>query len=134
MKHNLLLTVASSISILLFTFHFADDIARGFEPGGVKNIMGVLIVVVWLYATPVLTGRRSGYIIILLGSLGGSGIPVVHRMGAGLVGDVANSSGIFFWVWTLIALQVTAILSLILSAGGLWSLRRRKSARSGTKI
>ena len=45
-------------------------------------------------------------------------------MGAGLVGGkIANSSGIFFWVWTLIALDVTAIFSVILSARGLWSLQ-----------
>jgi hypothetical protein len=46
--------------------------------------------------------------------------------GAGLVGGrIAGSSGIFFWVWTLLALGVTAVFSLILSARGLWSLRRR---------
>jgi hypothetical protein len=49
-------------------------------------------------------------------------------MGVGLVGGrIANSSGIYFWVWTLIALQVTAVFSLILSARGLWSLKWRKS-------
>jgi hypothetical protein len=129
MKHNLLLTISSLLSILLFTFHFADDIVRGFEPGGVKNVTGVFIVVVWLYGTLVLAERRSGYIIMLLGSLGGSGVPVIHMMGAGLVGGrIADSGGIFFWVWTLIALQVIAIFSFILSARGLWTLqwRRRK--------
>jgi len=45
--------------------------------------------------------------------------------GAGLVGGrIVGSSGIFFWVWTFIALGVTAVFSLILSARGLWSLRR----------
>ena len=117
-----MLTISSLLSILLFTFHFSDDIVRGFEPGGVKNVIGVLILVVWLYRTLVLTERRSGYIIMLLGSLSGSGVPVVHMMGTGLVGGkIADSCGVFFWVWTLIALQVTAIFSLILSARGLWS-------------
>jgi hypothetical protein len=46
-------------------------------------------------------------------------------MGSGLVGGaIANSSGVFFWVWTLIALGVTSIFSVILSARGLWSLQR----------
>ena len=54
------------------TFHLTDDIVRGFEPGGLKNIIGVLIMVVWLYGTLVLAERRSGYIIILLGSILGS--------------------------------------------------------------
>jgi hypothetical protein len=119
-----MLTITSLLSILFMTFHLADDIVRGNEPGGIKNITGVVMMVVWLYGTTVLAERRSGYIIILLGSILGSGVPVVHMMGAGLVGGrIANSSGIFFWVWTLIALQVTAIFSLILSARGLWSLQ-----------
>jgi hypothetical protein len=127
MKPNVLLTIASLLSILLLTFHLSDDIVRGIEPGGVKNITGVLMLVVWLYGTLVLAERRSGYIIILLGSILGSGVPVVHMMGKGLVGGrIANSGGIFFWVWTLITLQVTAIFALILSARGLWSLPWRR--------
>jgi hypothetical protein len=122
-----MLTVTSLLSILLMTFHLSDDIRRGFEPGGLKNIIGVVMLVVWLYGTLVLAGRRSGYIIILLGSILGSGVPVVHMMGAGLVGGrVANSTGVFFWVWTLITLQVTAIFSLILSVLGLRSLQWRR--------
>ena len=127
MKRSVVLTITSLLSILLMTFHLSDDIVRGFEPGGVKNIAGVLMLVVWLYGTTVLAERRSGYIIILLGSILGSGVPVVHMIGKGLVGGrIANSSGIFFWVWTLITLQVTAIFSLILSARGLWSLPWRR--------
>ena len=128
MKRSVMLTIMSLLSILLMTFHLCDDIVRGFEPGGVKNIIGVLMLVVWLYGTLVLAERRSGYIIILLGSILGSAVPVVHMLGKGLVGgSITNSSGIFFWVWTLITLQVTAIFSLILSARGLWSLPWRKS-------
>jgi hypothetical protein len=127
MKRSAMLTITSLISILLFTFHLSDDIVRGFEPGGVKNIIGVLMMVAWLYGTTVLAERRSGYIIILLGSILGSAVPVVHMIGKGLVGGrITNSSGIFFWVWTLITLQVTAIFSLILSARGLWSLPWRR--------
>jgi hypothetical protein len=127
MKLSVMLTITSLLSILLMTFHLSDDIVRGFEPGGVKNITGVLMLVVWLYGTLVLAQRRSGYIIILLGSILGSGVPVVHMIGKGLVGGrIANSGGIFFWVWTLITLQVTAIFSLILSARGLWSLPWRR--------
>jgi hypothetical protein len=123
MDRSAMLTIASLLSILLFTFHLSEDIVRGLEPGGLKNISGVLMMVVWLYGTTVLAGRRSGYIIMLLGAILGSGVPVVHMMGKGLVGGrIANSSGILFWVWTLITLQVVAIFSLILSARGLWSL------------
>ena len=128
MKHKVTLTIASLLSILLMTFHLSEDIVRGFEPGGFKNVSGVLTLVVWLYGTLVLAERRLGYLIMLLGSLLGSIIPVVHMRGSGLVGgEIANSSGVFFWVWTLIALGVTATYSVILSARGLWSLRRGKS-------
>ena len=130
MNRSVLLTVTSLLSILLMTFHLSDDIVRGFEPGGVRNVTGVLMLVVWLYGTTVLAGRRSGYIIILLGSILGSGVPVVHMIGKGLVGGrIANSSGIHFWVWTLITLQVTAIFSLILSVRGLWSLPWRRGVK-----
>lgn len=130
MKRNVILTITSLLSMLLMTFHLSEDIIRGFEPGGLRNVTGVLMVVVWLYGTTMLAGRRSGYIIILLGSLLGTLVPVVHMTGAGLVGGrIVNSSRIFFWVWTLIALHVTAIFSLVLSVLGLWRLpwRRRES-------
>jgi len=86
----------------------------------------VLILVVWLYGTLVLAERRSGYIIILLGSLLAAGIPVIHMMGkgVGVGGNIAKSNGAFFFVWTLLALGVTAVFSVILSARGLWSLQR----------
>jgi hypothetical protein len=126
MKRSVLLTITSLLSILFFTFHLTDDIVRGFEKGGVYNLTAVPIFVVWLYGTLVLAERRSGYIIIILGSLLGLGVPVLHMMGkgVGVGGPIANSSGAFFFVWTLIALDVTALFSLILSARGLWSLRR----------
>jgi hypothetical protein len=109
------------------SFHLADDIVRGMEPGGVSNYIGVLILVVWLYGTLVLADRRSGHILMLLGSLGGSAVPLIHMRGAGLVGGtIANSSGVFFWVWTLIALGVTAVFSVMLAARGLWRLQRRR--------
>src|SRR5262245_37309685 len=128
MKHNLTLTIASLLSILFLTFHLTDDIVRGFEKGGVSNLTAVPIFVVWLYGTLVLAERRSGYDIILLGSLLGLGVPVLHMMGKGVgVGSkIANSSGAFFFVWTLIALGVTALFSVILSVRGLWSLPWRR--------
>lgn len=125
LKRDVMLTVASLFSILLMTFHLTDDIVRGFEPGGIKNFIGVLILVVWLYGTLALAGRRLGYVIILLGSLLGSVVPVVHMTGAGLVGGkIADSGGVFFWVWTLVTLDVVAIFSVILAARGLWRLQR----------
>jgi hypothetical protein len=126
MKHNVTLTITSLFSILLATFHLTDDIVRGFEPGGFKHISTLLTFGVWLYGTLALRERRSGYIIMLLGSILGTLMPLAHMRGAGLVGGrIANSGGKFFWVWTLIALGVTALFSVVLSARGLWSLRRK---------
>src|SRR5438105_1859182 len=126
MKHTLTLTIASLLTILFTTFHLADDIVRGFSPGGLSNIPVVLVWVVWVYATLVLVERRSGYVIILVMSVLASGLPVIHMTGKGVVGGrIAGSSGAFFFVWTLLAVGVTAVFSVILSVRGLRSLRSR---------
>jgi hypothetical protein len=125
MNHTVTLMVTSLLSILFMAFHLSDDIVRGFEPGGVSNFMGILILAVWLYGTLVLGDRRSGHIIMLLGAILGSGVPVFHMTGKGLVGGrIVGSSGVFFWVWTLVALGVTALVSVVLSARGLWRMQR----------
>ena len=129
MKHNVMLTIASLLSLLFLTLHLTDDIVRGIEPGGLANlIMGVLISVVWLYGTLVLAERRSGYVIILLGSLLSLAVPIIHMKGkgVGVASGIANSSGGFFFIWTLLALGVTGLFSVILSARGLWSLPWRR--------
>ena len=124
MKHSVMLTITSLLSILFFTFHLTDDIVRGIEPGGISNLIGGgLISVVWLYGTLVLAERRSGYVIILLGALLSLAVPVLHMKGrgVGVASGIANSSGGFFFVWTLIALGVTALFTVILSARALWN-------------
>jgi len=128
MKPNVMLTIASLLSIVLFSLHWADEVARGLEPGTISAIGGLAILAVWLCGTLVLAGRRLGLVIILLGSILGAGVPVLHMLGVGWVGGriAANTSGAFFWVWTNIALWMTASISVILAARGLWSLRRGK--------
>jgi hypothetical protein len=123
MKQNVVLTIASLLSILLMTLHLTDDIVRGMEPGTLPNLIALPILVVQLYGTLVLAGKRSGYVIILLGSLLLSVVPVVHMKGAGVGGALAKSNGAFFFIWTLLALGVTALFSVILSARGLWEHR-----------
>ena len=123
-----MLTITSLLSILFFTFHLADDIVRGFEKGGASNLTAVPIFVVWLYGTLLLAERRSGYVIILLGSLLSLAVPILHMKGKGVgVGSgIATSSGGFFFIWTIIALGVTALFSVILAVRGLWSLPWRR--------
>jgi len=129
MKHRIPLTSASLLSILFFTLHLADDIVRGTEPGTLTNLSAVPIFVFWLYGTLVLAERRSGCIITLLGGLFALVVPITHMMGkgVGVTSSLGNSGGHFFFVWTLIAIGVTGLFSAILSALGLWSLRRSTS-------
>ena len=129
MKHNVMLTVASLLSILFTTFHLTSDTLHasvGTPEAGGSTLVAVPILVVWLYGTLVLAERRSGYIIMLVGSLIALVMPVLHVMTAGGVfrGAIAKSSPAFLFVWTLHVLGVTGMFSLILSARGLWNLRR----------
>ena len=133
MNRSLLLTISSVLMIVLLTFHLAEDISRGFEAGGPKTTYGSLIAVVLLCGTLLLRDRRSGYIIVLLGAILGAGVPIIHMTGAGMVGGrIANSGGKLLWVLSLLALQVTAMFTLILSILGLWSLPwRRRNSQEG---
>jgi hypothetical protein len=45
---------------------------------------------------------------------------VLPNPSTGFGGTIAKSSGGFFFIWTLIALGVIALFSVILSARGLW--------------
>ena len=129
MKNDVMLTVASLLLILFVTFHLSDEIARGMERGGLNMVIPMLVLAVWLYGTLVLAGRRSGYIIMLLGSIVGTGIPMFHMAGKGLAGGTItpNSSGAFFWVWQNFTLCVIGLFSVILAVRGLWRLRRGQS-------
>jgi len=124
MKPNVMLTIASLVSILLMTFHYTDDVLRegGMAVHPAASLIAVLIIFVWLYGTLVLAERRSGYIIMLVGSLMASGMPVLHMILARTVftNEAARARGDYFFVWTLLALGVTGLFSLILSARGLW--------------
>jgi NO-binding membrane sensor protein with MHYT domain len=118
LKHTVTLPIACLLSIILTTFHLTDDILRGGTPPG-GFLASVLILAIWVYGTLVLAERRSGYVIVLAGSLLGLSIPVVHLTGAG----IARPTG-FFFVWTLLALGVSALFSFVLSVQRLWSLHR----------
>jgi hypothetical protein len=127
MKPNVMLVSASLLSILLVSFHTADDIVRGMEPGTLSDLIVVPILVLWLFGILVLPERRLGYVIVLVGSLLGILVPVIHMKGAGVGGTIAKSSGAFFFIWTLIALGVTSLFSVILSARGLWERLPRRT-------
>lgn len=131
MKETATLVISSLLAMLFGTFHLTDDIIRGFAPGRLSNVFVVLVVTLWLYATLLLAERRSGYVIILVMSLLSSWIPVIHMTGKrGITAGIPLSPGAFFFVWTLIALGVTAALSVVLSVRGLWSFSDNGALRS----
>jgi hypothetical protein len=134
MKQTAMLTTASLLTILLMTFHLTGDILFRMAPAGLVNLLVVFIFVVQLYGTLVLAGRRAGYIIIFFGSALGLLVPVIHMKGTRgvLGGDIGTSGQAFLFVWTLLALGITATFSIILSARALWSLPWRRSRRAST--
>src|SRR6266699_4020524 len=126
MKPNLMLTIASLLSILFMTLHLTSDTVHarvGTAEAGGSTLIAVPILVVWLYGTLLLAERRSGYIIMLLGGLAGLGMPVIHMILARTVftNEVARARGDYFFVWTLLTIGVTGLFSFILAARALWS-------------
>ena len=127
MESNLTLKITSLLSIILFALHWIDEISRGLESGTIQSIGGIAILVFLLCGPLMLAGRRSGYIIMLLGGIFGLGVLVLHMQGAGIIGRrIAGTPGIFFWVLTLIALGTISTMSAILAGRALWNTRSRR--------
>jgi hypothetical protein len=128
MKDNIILTISSLVTIVLTIFHITSDIALGIDKPGLGLLFIVApIVVVLLYGTLVLAGRRSGYLIILVGSIFGLIVAYLH-LSSPHIGEHAVSSGGYFFIWTLLAMAATSLFSVILSARGLWSFRQSRRA------
>ena len=120
MKHNVMLTVASLLTLLLTTIHLTQDIMR--EADGTNMIqIPIVVFAVWLYGTLMLSDRIWGYIIMLLGGLIGAAMIILHSK----AGVISNSRG-FFFVWTLFALSTTGWFTMILSARGIWTTLRSR--------
>jgi len=125
MKHNTTLTITSLLSVLLLTLHITDDIVRGISRAEPSNT-ALLVLVIFLYGTLVLAERRSGHVIMLLIGFFAAAMPVIHMRGAHY-GEIAQSPGGFFFVWTLWALGGLGGVTFALSARGLWNLRQGAS-------
>ena len=124
MKDDTTLTIASLLSIALMTLHITDDIVRGISPAGADNIGGVVIFLVWLIGTLLLSRRRFGYAIMLLGGLFAAAMPVLHMRGIRYPA-IAVAPGGFFFVWTLFAVGTTGAFSVVLAARALWLSSRQ---------
>jgi hypothetical protein len=120
MRPNVALVVSSLLSIVLFTVHLTHDFLFGLDAmSRVETLTFLLIMLVSSYGTVELAGRRSGFLITLLFGLLAAGMPVLHTAG----GARSVSRG-FFFVWTLLMLGASGVLSAALSARGLWSMAR----------
>jgi len=121
MKRNVTLMITSLLSIVLFSLHWADEVARGLEPGTISAAGGLVILGVWLSATLVFAETRVGLVLILLGAIRASVFPILHMTGQGLVlGRYGTGSSMLFWVWTNIALGASGLVSVVLASRELW--------------
>jgi len=123
MKQNLPLTISSLLSIVLFTVHLAHDIVFGLDSmtrGGTFTFFAIMLVS--LYGTVELAGRRSGFIIMLLVGIIAAAMPVLH-----IVGSPRSAAHGFFFVWTLLALGGSGVFSVVLAAKALWWSFRDRS-------
>jgi hypothetical protein len=123
MKPNMVLTISSLLSIVLFTVHLTHDFLFGLDSmSRAGTLTFLLIMLVSLYGTVELAGRRLGLVITLLLGILAAGMPVLHTAG----GPRSASRG-FFFVWALLALGGSGVFSAVLSARGLWSMTRGRS-------
>ena len=116
MNRHRSLTVASLLSAALFPAHLAHDIIYGLDSmtrWQTLTYLGIMLVL--LYGTLELAGRRAGYVIMMLGGIFAMAMPVLHTVG----GPKAASHG-FWFVWTLLALGATGVLSFVLAAKEMW--------------
>lgn len=125
LKSGAALTILSLVGVVLMTVHLSQDIVFGYDRAGANNLSGIAMLAVWLFATLALSGRRSGYLILILGSLLAAIMPVIHMGVADVRAEVVKSSGGLLFLWTLLALGVSGSVSFVLSIEGLWRLERK---------
>jgi hypothetical protein len=125
MKRDIQLTISSLLSILLLSLHLTQDALRekpGTWPAGPGNLVAIIILLVFLCGTLLLAGRRSGYVVMLIGGLFAAGMPTLHLTGGRFI--AARHSDPFLFMWILIALGVTGLFSVILATRNLWNFKR----------
>ena len=132
MTHKKMLAGTSLFSILLLSFHLAQDTLHA-KPGttaaGAGNLTGIVILFALLAGTVLLAERRSGQIIMLICAVASMGVAALHFTGGA---DLNKHSAALFFVWCLIALGVTGLLSLVLSVSEIrrvWNQGRARIAR-----
>src|SRR3954471_1593221 len=122
MKRNLTLTISAMLTLVLTSLHFADDVlhdTRGVDTMG--SIILLSIMLVYLYAIVELSGRRSGYVMMLIGGLAAAYMPFLHTLG-----PRATRWG-FEFIWVMMAMAVIGLFSSVLAGRELWRSARPSS-------
>ncbi len=123
MTHKRMLVGTSLLSVLLLSFHLAQDALHA-KPGSVEagpgNLTGILILFVLLLGPTLLAERRSGRVIMLLVALSAMGMPALHFF---LGHNWDKHKAALFFVWCLIALGVNGLFSVVLWVSELRRLR-----------
>jgi hypothetical protein len=126
MTHKRMLVGTSLLSVVLLSFHLAQDALHA-RPGTVEagpgNLTAILILVVLLSGPALLAERRSGQIIMLLVALFAMGMPVLHFT---IGHNWDKHKAALFFVWCLLALGVNGLFSLLLWIS---ELRRMRDER-----
>jgi hypothetical protein len=118
-RQHVTLTVTSLLTVSLFSVHVSQDIVHdpNVDKTGTAIILGILLL--YLYGTLELAGRRAGYVIMLLGGIAAAYMPFLHTLG-----PRAARWG-FEFVWPMVLMGATGTLGAVVSARELWrSLRR----------
>ena len=125
MKQHPTLTIFSLVTIVLTTFHLTHDALHQSNGMSARDVSILLVIMlVMLYGTVELAGRRAGFIIMFLGGLAGAAMIYLHS-----AGPRATRWGYFF-VWTLFALGVTGSFTAILALKALWRSFRGRTFSS----
>lgn len=118
------LFVLAPLIVVLLTAHVSQDVVYGFEEGDLSDLIAAAIAGAWLYATLALTGRRAGYLLLLIASFLAPVVCLAHMSGDGVGEDVRGRGEGFFFAWTLLGIGVTASMSFLLSIQSLWRLKQ----------
>ena len=123
MRQTLTLTISSLLSLALFTLHLTQDVLHdkaGLDTQG--TIICLAIMIVLLYGTVELAGRRLGYVIMLLGGLATAYMQFLHGLGPS-----ATRWG-FLFIWTMLVMGVVGLFVAILATQALWRSFARRTA------
>ena len=120
MRQNLTLTIFAFLSLVLSLIHITQDTMfdkAGVDKAGTAIILSIMIV--YLYGITELAGKRSGYVIAILGGLASAYMPFLHSMG-----PIGVAKG-FDFIWVLFAMGTTGVYSALLAGLALGRSMRR---------